>query len=262
MRKQAYTVGVCAIVANLGGGALAETSVRSPEQRTMAVVRDLSRQVPHVSFEEEPFVDVIEWLRTAGLKNIMVRWRTLETYGHVDRETPVTVELHDMPLMEVLDWILSDVSQEAPQEERLRYQIDRGVIVIAPQRSFDQEMVVRVYDVEHLLQGRWFWADAPEINVAENDSGAGGGAGGSSTAGGVILTGGEARADFDFSTRRTDQLERLIEVLHTLHPDTWDVYGGTGTIRFMNGRLVINQATHVHEMIGGLRSTSRKRVSR
>ena len=53
------------------------------------------------------------------------------------------------------------------------------------------------------------------------------------------------------SAARADELIRLIQA--TIAPDTWDVNGGRGTIRFWspNPALVIRQTGEVHHQIGG-----------
>ena len=55
----------------------------------------------------------------------------------------------------------------------------------------------------------------------------------------------------DFEGMREDQLEKLIALLKTVRPDTWDDQGGRGTIAAFGRKLIITQTVEMQEIIGG-----------
>jgi hypothetical protein len=70
--------------------------------------------------------------------NIFVNWRALESVG-VDRNTPITLALANMPLSQVLDQLLTQSAARAARggkPAKLGYTVDQGVIVI----SIDEDL--------------------------------------------------------------------------------------------------------------------------
>ena len=147
--------------------------------RTLQVMRRLNAVVPEVDFNEEPFGDVLDWFRKQGLKNIVVRWRKLEDFGDIDRSTPITMQLSDQTLGELLDLALEIVSSEALLPNgRLFYRISNGLLQISTREHYANEIVVRTYLIEDLLQSLIYYSDAPVISVQDSGSGGGGRGGG------------------------------------------------------------------------------------
>ncbi len=224
--------------------------------RTLVVLRQLNKSVPAVGFDEEPFENVLDWFRKQGLRNIVVNWRELEDFGEIDRSTPVTLELTDVLLGELLNRVLKTVSAEASQPGgRLSYRIADGVIDISTREDFSDEIVSRTYLVEDLLQSPLFYVDAPTISVAgrggSGSRGSGAGPGGSrNPSGGAIFEGG-SEEQIDFQQLRGDHIEKLIGVIKTIRPDSWRESNGPGTIAEYRGKLIISQTIEMHEIIGG-----------
>lgn len=224
--------------------------------RSLVVLRKLNKSIPVVEFDEEPFENVLDWFRKQGLRNIIVNWRELEDFGEIDRSTPVTLGLVDMALGELLNRVLKTVSAEASLPSgRLSYRIADGVIDISTREDFFEEIVARTYLVEDLLQAPLFYVDAPTISVAgrggrgSRSPGAGPGTSGSSP-GGAIFEGG-SEEQIDFQQLRGEHIEKLIEVIKTIKPETWREGNGPGTIVEYRGKLIISQTIEMHEIIGG-----------
>lgn len=155
------------------------------QDRTLQMLRRLNTVVPEVNFNEEPFGDVLDWFREQGLKNIVVRWRKLEEFGDIDRSTTITLQLRDQTLGELLDMALEMVSSEASAPSgRLFYRISNGLLQISTRKHYANEIVVRTYLIENLLQSLIYYSDPPEISVADSGSGGGSRGGGRGGAGG------------------------------------------------------------------------------
>ena len=50
---------------------------------------------------------------------------------------------------------------------------------------------------------------------------------------------------------RTVELEKLVNLLKQVRPQSWDEGGGSGTITPFSDKLVISQTIELHEIIGG-----------
>ncbi len=246
---------------------------RSQWDRTADVMRLLNREMPAVNFDQETFEDVLEWFRAQGLKNIVVHWQKVEDAGDIDRATPVELRVFDLTLGELLDLALSTVSASASDPDgRLSYRIVNGLIKISTQADFAGEIVVRTYDIEHLLQALVFYDDGPTVSVSgagnSGRGGRGGGGGGREPGGrgpgsggpgnsggsggdGGIFEGGGGGSSIDFQAIREEQIEKLMAVILSINPSSWFVNTGSGTVSEFRGKLIIAQTIEMHELIGG-----------
>lgn len=242
--------------------------------RSLRVLMTLNRPISAIEFDEEPFEDVLDWFREQGLPNIIVKWQKLEDYGDVERLTPVTLRAENLVLGEVLDLVLDYVSQASVKEARLHYQIYNGLIMISTRDDFADQLIVRTYDIEHLLQKLVFYKDSPVIEVTagggdgsgggNSGGGSGGGGngrgggqgnggrpgpGGPGDGGGIIQGGGDERIDYE--ANREEMVAKLLDIIRSIQPETWKENGGRGIVKEFQGKLVITQTVEVHEIIGG-----------
>jgi hypothetical protein len=239
---------------------------RHRRDRTADVMRLLNREIPAVNFDQETFEDVLDWFRAQGLKNIVVHWQKIEDAGDIDRSTPIELRVSDLPLGELLDLALSTVSASAFNPSgRLSYRIVNGLIRISTHADFADEIVVRTYDVENLLQALVFYIDGPTVSVSGAGGGGrrgggggrgpSGGGGPSGTGGpggdGSIFEGGGGGDSIDFQSIREEQIEKLMALILSINPSSWLVNNGFGTVSEFRGKLIIAQTIEMHEMIGG-----------
>ncbi len=246
-----------------------EAKARRPTQkrqdRTVAMLRLLTRPVEKVEFDEQPLSEAFAWFKDQGLKNLIVSWKVLERNGEITKETPVTLSLQDVKLGEVLDMTLSLVSDEAQSDqERLTYHVFDGMVKISTKADFDRHTYTRTYYVEDLLYPIALNELMPYLQVgqqfafvAELDPAVASGAVAQRPIIDVINTGthhGPGGPEFgqpDFQGVRENQLDELVALLKTVRPQTWDDQGGRGTITPFGDKLVISQTIEMHEIIGG-----------
>jgi hypothetical protein len=203
----------------------------------------LNKRVPDVNFSAVALADAIEYVRDTSAANIHVNWRALEEIG-ISKDTPVNLRLRGAPLRKVLTLILTEAAGGA---DALTFYTADGVIEVTTRALADQDLVTRIYPVQDLLVEVPDFNDAPDFNLQQQQSAGRGGGGGQSifsgSGGGGTEDAGLTRAE------RADQLIRLI--VDTIQPDVWADNGGTATIRFFNGNLVVRAPRSVHEALGG-----------
>ncbi|MCG3129063.1 MAG: hypothetical protein CHACPFDD_03972 [Phycisphaerae bacterium] len=204
----------------------------------------LRETVQDVEFEEQPLSEVLSQLAAALKVNVHVRWDSLEELG-VARDTLVSVHLRQVSVERVLRLVLEGLA------ERVDYEVDEGILVVASRERIRREMVTRVYDVRDLI-------------------GSGGGAerqvrgvpGGTRDA---------IRADFQRfalarvawvqsndadaamvpqSVEEDDAGDGLLELIYAVvEPDEWEVNGGRGQARIYQGTLAVRQTATVQRRL-------------
>jgi hypothetical protein len=177
----------------------------------------LKRPIAGIKFEGQTLFDVVSFLRDVTKVDILVEWPALEQVG-VTRDTPVTLSLHEpLPAESVLPLMFRAMGAD------VRYEIDRGVVVIGPS-SKAPSVVVRVYDVAELV------SDAA-----------------ASAAPGRPGVGGYGAADNSGDGSRLTQL-----IMATVDPQSWGEAGGAGTLSVFKNKLVVKAPEGVQKEVASL----------
>ena len=107
----------------------------------------LKAPVGLVSFDQLPFVDVVQYLRDQTGAGIHVKWNVLQRAG-ITRDTPVTFRLEKQgTLGQTLKAMLAGIDDDTG----LDYTVEDGVIKISTQDDFASDMVTMVYDIQDLI---------------------------------------------------------------------------------------------------------------
>ena len=211
-----------------------------------AAVTALQKKLGDVKLSSTALEDAIDYIRETTGANIHVNWRALELLN-VTRQTQISVKLNDVSMRRALKAILD----ETGAGQQITYYIDEGVIEITTREIADQQLITRVYPVGDLVMEIPNFA-GPSFNIQNQAqiSGGGGGGGGSSQS---ILSGsgnGTSRAEQALSKdQRAQDLVRTIQ--ETVHPEIWRENGGTASIRYFNGHLIVTAPRSVQEAISG-----------
>ena len=194
----------CSLLAQIA----AQPAVRRADDRLM-MMRALEKEVT-IRFDGQPVREFIEWLRAQGL-NVVVDAAGIKA-EQLSVETPISIELREVPLMEVIDLALglADLGCYARQ----------NTLVVTSRTTAAETLDVRCYDVSGLL-----WR--------------------------LVLSSPEAAARFargeDLSELMAWYRRDLIETIKwACVPESWDDAGGMGTINELGNVLVIAQDWQGH----------------
>ena len=222
---------------------LGAMSVALAEQSTAPKVA-LARKLPDINLSNVALSDAIEFLRDASNANMHVNWAALENAG-VSKDTPVNLRLRGASLRKVLNLVLTEAAGGA---DTLSFYSADGVLEITTREIADQDMVTRVYPVQDLLVEVPDFNNAPDFNLqAQQSAGRGGGGGG-----GNLFGGGGGGGEENDQSSRIERAEQLITLItDTIQPDVWQANGGSSTIRFFQGNLIVRAPRSVHEALGG-----------
>lgn len=224
-----------------GRGAAAEGDAR--------IRATLRETVLDIEFNDQPLEGILTHLAESLKVNVHVRWDSLEELG-VSRDTTVSMHLKQVSVERVLRLLLEGLP------ERVDFEVDEGILVVASRDRIRREMVTRVYDVRDLIgeggatvrqvRGKrdWSYSDAqPDYRrlawaraalVQSTDQPA-------------ELPAQETPAE---SASEDDEGDALLELIYAvIEPDEWEDNGGRGQARIYQGTLAVRQTATVHRLL-------------
>lgn len=228
------------IIASLPAFCFAQSTQPAPASDTRTA---LTRKLPDLKLNGATLADTIDFIRDVTALNIHVNWKALELLN-VTRQTPITLQLHDVSANVVLRTLVSELGQG-----NITYYTEDGVVEITTTEIADAKMFTRVYPVEDLVM------DIPNfvgptfgLQQTAQISGGGGGGGG----GGSSLFNGSTTTNNDTPLTKQQRGQQLVKlVTDTVHPEIWRENGGQASIRYFNGHLIVTAPRSVHEALGG-----------
>jgi general secretion pathway protein D len=169
----------------------------------------------------------------------------LEAAG-IDRNTPVTTRLRDIRFSKALETILRDVGGGTVQ---LTYTVDDGVVMISTAEDLSRNTVTRVYDIRDLIvETPDFYG--PQFSLENASQGSGSSGGGQSL---FQSQQQQQQQETTFKTRDDRVAEITSLMQETVSPDSWRDAGGTvGSLRELNGQLIVTQTPENQRQIEGL----------
>lgn len=225
-------------------------SAQSEGVRTPSALRYLDERIPEVSFEEQPFDQVIDFLENLTRMQIEPRWQVLEDAG-IERDKPITLDLKNLRLSQVLYMLMNEA---AGPDVKLAYRASGNLLILSTADDLGKEMFTKVYDVSDLLVRAQRFTNAPQLDLAGQGGqmgGQGGGMGGQNIFGGQGGSGSQREDDEDRDDD-ADIDELITLIIQTVEPDSWADNGGLGTINHFRGRLlVVRNSVFVHQALGG-----------
>ncbi len=212
----------------------------------------LDHAMPAVKFSETPLSDVLDFLQDTSGANFSVDWKALEA-AHVAKDTPITLRMSgDVALRKLLSMVLTQASGAGV----LTFHIDQGVIEITSQEADDKLLYSRIYPIQDLLFTPQDATNAPSLSLQNAGQGqtAGGGAGsggGQSNNNGLFQDQGtQNNSQQDQANSQKAKADEIIKLItDTVKPELWQVNGGTATISFFHGNLIVNAPRSIHEQL-------------
>ena len=234
---------------------LAGLDPRATESEVNRVVAlKLKDSVP-INFETNKLVNIIEYLRNTTGVNFFVNWPILESVG-VTKDMPVTLQLTNVPVSQALRLVLEEVSA-ANEADPVGFSIIEGVVTVSTERDLSKTTDIRPYDIRDMLVQVPNFSDAPEfdLNAALSNTNSGGsnqsgGEGGGGDSGG-LFGGGESEEE---KLTREERIQQILDLITDTvgKPDDWENQGGPGSIRELNGNLIVKSTPKNHRQIAQL----------
>jgi Flp pilus assembly secretin CpaC len=227
-----------------------ENKASNVSKEDQAIQAMLDRRLPSVQLQGQAFTDAVDFLKDVTGANILVNWKALEA-DNIDKQTPVTAELHDVKFSKVLDVILSQAGAG-----KLGYTIDEGVIEISTTDELNKAVETRVYDIDDLLLNQQFEPlMLSDTFLSQGGPQVQGGSGTASSSSATIFSGnagGGGTSPLQAAQQQVADLKKKIE--STVDPNTWkdNDPNGYGQIDDYNNHLIITQTSEVHTKVANL----------
>jgi len=259
----ARVVGLGAVMA-LAVAAMPSASFGQDTARKALDVPVKQLSVDGISLEK-----TLNYLRDVSGANLVVNWKILEQAG-VTKDTTITLNVKDLPLKKMMRLVLDQASPNA----QLVFDVSENVITVTSQEEADRHMVTKVYAVDDLLLQPTNKQPPPlNLGVSTVTNGNGGGigmgqgsgSGGGSGTGGSIFdrptgsgrtgtgtTGsgtGTAQGPNTAKQKAGDDLAAMIR--DVVRPNIWKENGGTASVKYAMGKLIVTAPISVQEAIGG-----------
>jgi hypothetical protein len=200
----------------------------------------LQTRLPSANLTNVSLADAIDFLRDVAGVNITVDWKELAAIN-ITKDAQINLQLHDVTAGKILSLILS----QAGPGDLLTYSIDQNVVEVTTRAVSDQQLITVVYYVIDLLQpNEEFDYKINSITGGSAQVTGGGGGGG----GGQSLTVNNSSQTKTVEQKAMD-LIKLIETV--VRPEVWRDNGGTASMEFLNGNLIVTAPRSVQEAIGG-----------
>jgi hypothetical protein len=125
------------------------------------------------------------------------------------------------------------------------------VIEITSQEASDKVLISRTYPIQDLLFTPTNYNSAPDLslqNASQGQTGGGGGGGGTSNSL-FQNTSGNSTQDQKANSPEAKAEEIIKLITDTVKPELWQINGGTATISFFRGSLVVNAPRSIHELL-------------
>lgn len=192
----------------------------------------LKRRLPVVRMRQVSLQEAVEWLRSESGANLFVDWVALRG-ANIDRAAKVDVDLQDVSLAQALDYTLRSTPRDPSTQ--LWWDVEDNVIVISAEGGIGHNGSVKVYDVRDLMESELAREKAIwDAWVKEHGPPQ------------------PQQPHFGNSEPTWDEQAQAIIRIITDHvaADTWKDNGGAiGSIRDLNGRLIVQQTWQNHQAI-------------
>lgn len=215
----------------------------------------LDRKIP-VDFRQIPFDQVIDHLVDSQQLNIIVSWHDLMRAG-VKKNTLIDLHLpREITLKKAITEILD---QAGAGTVSLGFDISEGAIKIATQDTIDRQTYTAVYDINDLLMEIPMFNDSPmrDLNQANQRAAANRAAESSRS---LWNARHDDNEESEENPQRQSRVQKIINLIQeTIAPNSWIDRGGrVGSIKEINGQLVVTQNTATQRGIGNLLGTLRE----
>ncbi|MBU0640592.1 MAG: type II and III secretion system protein, partial [Planctomycetes bacterium] len=147
----------------------------------------------------------------------------------------------------------------------LSFSVGAGLLRIATKEKLDRDKAVLVYDIRDLTVAVPRYTNAARLDPAQalNQLGQGGGGGGGGGSQQLFQTeGGQNNEDFGGpgGLGGAELVQEIMDIIRqTVEPDSWrETGGGEGSLRELNGQLIVYNTSDAHQQVADLLSQLRQ----
>jgi hypothetical protein len=206
----------------------------------------MTRQIPDVNFQDHRLEDVVRFISEITGATIEPIWVDDRNVEGLEKDTLVTLQVKNVSALKLLEMVLekSEGDTAAYSGGNGWQMTDWGTLEVGPKSLLARNTRLEVYPINDLLWEIPNYDEAPEIDlqsVLQSSQGGGGQSPFTNT----------QQQDID---RRSleERAEDIIDIVEALvEPEQWLSGGGTASIRYFQGNLLVKAPDFVHRQLGG-----------
>lgn len=217
-----------------------------PPAQGPSMAQRMAAPMGSVNFQETPARQAFNWWARAADVPLVINWDQLNNEG-VSPDTPVRLTLNGVSAQVVLRLMMQQVAIDVTLVD----EIAPWYVRVMTRAEALRRPSVRIYEIMDLTVRVPNFNNAPRMDLQSALSGGGtGGAGGGGGGAGIFGdTGQQDERDREWS--REDIGEQIAQMIRdNIEPDVWVENGGTCTVRYFEGRLVVSAPQFVQRQIG------------
>ncbi len=217
---------------------------------SLQIPRKMSTIIDEVFLDQATATDAFNWWSTTTDIPLIIDWNAMEQEG-IDPEQPITLDLKTVPARLLLDVLMRQASPDID----LIYEATPWYVQVMTKRQANRHPVLRVYDVADMVMQIPNFTNAPSFDLSQalsntNSGGGSGGGGGGGGSSGLFSDNNDNEAS-DQPTKNESGQSLADTIRETIEPDIWQANGGLfSSVRYYNGRLIVNAPMYVHRQIG------------
>lgn len=229
--------------------------------RSTPITPQIRQYVGPVRIEETSAKIAMEWWSAATNIPLVINWAAMTNEG-IDPETEINVHLSRVSADVLLKLIISQFANEIP----MVIEPSQSYVEVLTRNQAVRKPLIRVYEISDLLMRIPNFDDAPDFDLTvalENTNSGGGGRGGGAGGGNSIFGDEDDDNDDDEGSTKAERAEEFTQLIRdTIEPEIWQAHGGQFcSVRYFDGRLIVNAPLFVHRQIGLSSSSTRRHRS-
>ena len=219
------------------------------DAQRMAILRNRLRDiVQDVNIQDATAREAFAWFSRTTEVPVVIDWAALELDG-IDPDQRITLSLRSIPAGRLLGVLMQQLSATAiTPESELIFELTPWYVQVMTKGQANRKPVTRVYDVADLVVEIPTFDDAPSFDL--NDALSNTNSGGSNQSSNIFDDDDrDSREERKTKQQRGEELAQLVR--DTIEPTIWQANGGTvGSIKYLNGRLIVRAPLYVQRQIG------------
>ena len=229
-----------------GGASPASAVAPSETQLKRDNLSKMMRQVPDVDFRDLRLEDVLSFITDITGAEIEPLWIDDRTVDGLDKDALITLKVKRVSALRLLEMVLEKAGDaSAVYSGGNSWQMtDWGAIECGPKELLAKHMRLEVYPINDLLWQVPDYDESPTIDLQSVLQSSQGG-------GGQSPFQNDQQQDIDRRPAE-ERANDVIDILEALvEPESWLSGGGTASIRYFQGNLLVRAPDYVHRQLGG-----------
>lgn len=226
----------------------AQSVAPSPTALKRENLTKMMRQIPDVNFSDHRLEDVLTFIAEITGADIEPLWIDDKSTEGLDKDTLINLSAKRISALRLLEMVLDKAGDAGGgfSSGNTWQMTDWGSIECGPKEALAKHQRLEVYGIDDLLWQIPDYEEAPTIDLQSVLQSSQGGGGGQSP-----FQNDQQNQKLD-RRPKDERAQDVIDIIEALvEPESWLSGGGTASIRYFQGTLLVKAPDYVHRQLGG-----------